>query len=263
MQVIGGKIHLLTKTEGRLNLLAGIQQKAGLAGAGLALGGQAGAAANAVSLALYDGEDVEHFGFALGEQVVVGTFENVLFEDGDDIKVVATRLETGVMFAHAVVRVSDGTLWMPYNIDRGRVATMKSTAKMGVVLFVVVEIVAGTMGYFRGGAATLDLLPGAVFAGVTAAIGAWVYRDSRHEALYAEKILKVLGFKNPKIVNLSPFSLTKESGYRMNRSHYIFRLRKALAAYGSLSKAQAPTVKAEPQTTAAPAPKAARPAVKK
>ena len=131
MKVIGGKIDLLTKTEGRLNLLAGIQQKAGLAGAGLVLSGQAGQAANAVSLALYDGEDVEHFGFALDDQVVVGTFENAFFEDGDDIKVVASRLESGVMFAHAVVRVSDGVLWMPYNIDQGRVAMMKSTALFG------------------------------------------------------------------------------------------------------------------------------------
>jgi hypothetical protein len=264
MQVIGGKIHLLTKAEGRLNLLAGIQQKAGLAGAALALGGQAGLAANAVSLALYDGEDVEHCGFALGEQAVVGTFENTFFEDGDDVKVVASRLESGVMFAHAVVRVSDGALWMPYNIDRGRVAMMKSTAKMGGVGVVAGCIVLSLMFYFQGGVTVmLGLLPGllATLVGMTTFVGAWVYHDSRHQALYAEQIFKVLGFKNPKIVSLSPFSLTKESGYRMNRGHYVFRLRKALAAYGSLSKA--PAAKASPKATVTPAPRSARPAAEK
>jgi hypothetical protein len=64
-------------------------------------------------------------------------------------------------------------------------------------------------------------------------------------------------------VNLSPYSLTAESGYRMGGAHYIFRLRKALADYGSLSKAPRPKVEIDPQTTAKPAPKAAMPVAKK
>jgi cyanate lyase len=94
-------------------------------------------------------------------------------------------------------------------------------------------------------------------------VGFWVYRDSVHEAHYAERIFKILGFKNPKIVDLAPFSLSKENNYSAPRQHYIFRLRKALAFYGSLSKAPASDVKAAPQTTAKTVRKAAGPVAKK
>jgi hypothetical protein len=246
LQIVSGKMSLLHKAEGRLNLLAGLQQKAGLAGAGLALAGQAGAAANALSLVLYDGEDVEHFGFALGEQVVVGTFENAFFDDGDEVKVVASRLNNGILFAHAIVRVADSALWMPYNIKRGRVAMMNSTAKMGAGGAVAGALVFATMGYFHGGISeVLEVLPlvlGGLVA-VLAFIGSWVYLDSRHEAVYAERLFKAMGFKNPSIVNLSPFSLSSECGHSASRLHYVFNLRKALAAYGSLSKAPRPAAK--------------------
>jgi hypothetical protein len=246
LQIVSGKITLLHKAEGRLNLLAGLQQKAGLAGAGLALAGQAGAAANALSLVLYDGEDVEHFGFALGEQVVVGTFENAFFDDGDEVKVVASRLNNGILFAHAIVRVADSALWMPYNIKHGRVAMMKSTAKMGGVGGALMSAIALVMFYSQAGLAVLlELLPGLALGvfGFIALVGSWVYLDSRHEALYAERLFKAMGFKNPSIVNLSPFSLSSECGHSASRLHYVFNLRKALAAYGSLSKAPRPAAK--------------------
>lgn len=244
MFVLGGTVSILYVTDGTVNLLQGMQSKMAAAGLGSALAGMAGGVANASMVTMYDGEYVQHFGCYAGEQMLIGTFPSVGFKEGDEIKAVVTRLDEHVVFAHAVVRPSDGRLWMPHSIAKGRYAIAAWMAKlMGCIcMFAWISLSVVQL------ASPIDdsylsligwMVPGML--AVSFLIGFPAYRSSLGEGLYAERILKVLGFKSPKIVNLSPFSL---AGLRVGSSHMVYDLRRALKAYGSLSKpASAPEKK--------------------
>jgi hypothetical protein len=225
--VVGGTVSMLKKTPTMLNLLSHLQT----------------AALNSS----YDGEEAERVAFALNEnEVLVGTFEQVGFADGDEIKAVVSPQANGNLLAHAAVRVSDGLLWMPYNVDRGCKDQAKRNLRFVSVFAVLLLIAVAVMGVatdMSWADCGLALLAG---AGVLAVMAFWGRNDGMTEARYAESIFAKLGFKQPSEVDLSPYSLSKEIEYLGQRAGYVFRLRKALAAHGSLSPA-----KPEP---AAPAP---------
>jgi len=146
--------------------------------------------------------------------------------------------DTVKAFAHAVVRPSDGLLWMPYSVSKGRwkVARWISIACLWLALFVVLlfgvfhlvrPVKDGYLSFL------IEYLPYQLVGSLL--LGGGVFWSSLDDAKYAERILKVLGFKNPKIVNLSPFS---EARLHKGASYMVYDLRAALRAYGSLSKAK-------------------------
>lgn len=237
MFVLSGQVSTLYVTDGTVNLLKGMQSKMLATGMGAAVQGMAGSVANSAMIAMYDGEYVQHFGCYIGEQMVIGTFESIEFSDGDEIKVVATRLDDKVAFAHAVVRPSDGLLWMPHSINKGRWKVAEWIAKMlfgiaagGLAFLCVLQIFIQAFESY----VSLILVMGSGLLLTGGFIGGGAFWSSLDDAKYAERILKVLGFKNPKLVNLSPFSVASLQG---DGSYQIYDLRKALKAYGSLSKA--------------------------
>jgi hypothetical protein len=202
---IEGKVSLLEVVEGKENLLTGMQNKAAIAGAGAALAGQAGIAANAAMLALYDGEDVKHFGCLVGDQLVIGTFNYISFADGDAVRVIVTK-ENNTNSAHAVVRLADQRVWLPNTLSQGRNEALKNSLGVvgifAVVVFIFVVVVAFIQS-LPASAVFTYLLPAQLFLWLLLSLG--LYKSSRPDALYAEQIFEELGFKNPKNVSLVPF----------------------------------------------------------
>jgi len=240
MFVVSGRVSTMYITEGKVNLLQGMRDKVGAAGLGAALQGMSGTVANAAMVAMYDGEDIQNFGFLIDDQLVIGTFEHVGFREGEEIKAVVTRLDKKALFAHAVVRPKDGLLWMPFAINKGRWEVAKWYAKLlGWVAFVGWLLVMTMQWTIPLGDKTLievaliAALGMVAYCGLLGFVG---YRSGRDDAQYAENIMKVLGFKKPWRVNLSPFS---EMRLRIagsgQGSYQVYDLRKALRAYDSLS----------------------------
>jgi hypothetical protein len=114
--VVTGTIQLLHTTPSKLNLLSDLQKGAGLTGAAAVLGDMPGMAANAASLALYDGEDVEHGAIVLNDQLYIGTFECLEdLQEGDEVSLVVSTVEdVEARYIHAILRPKDQLLWMPY-----------------------------------------------------------------------------------------------------------------------------------------------------
>ncbi|MET3135167.1 hypothetical protein AAKU55_005475 [Oxalobacteraceae bacterium GrIS 1.11] len=241
MFIIEGIVTDLRTAAGTVNLLAPWQSSMAAIGIGNVIGGMDIGVVNAAMLATYGGEDVEKFVCNIGEHVVLGNFECVRFQDGDEVQAVASRIDDDVLFVHAVLRSSDELLWMPYGINKGRQAVSTSIAKLcgGVAIFgwVFVFIM---FAFLTGVDKTfIPIMLGMTCAlfGISAILWYLTYRSSVADALYAEKILEMLGFDNPKIVDLSPFCLAMLTRKERNPSsdHHTYRLRDALAAYRSLS----------------------------
>jgi len=240
MFIVGGTVSTLYVTDGTVNLLQGMQSKMAAAGLGSAMADMPGSVANAAMVAMYEGEYVQHFGCYIGEQMVIGSFPGVGFKEGEEVKAVVTRLDERVVFAHAVVRTTDARLWMPHSIDKGRYAIAIWLAKLVGWMSIVCSVFTMPLSYFHpvfGGffETVLSLFGGVACVGFV--LGYLTYRSSP-EGPYAERIFKVLGFKRPKIVNLSPFceqSLGIKT-YHQGGSIQVYDLRAALKAYGSLSQ---------------------------
>lgn len=241
MFVLSGTVSHLYVTDGTVNLLQGMQIKLAASGVVASLGGLSGTAATSAMLAMYEGEEVDHFGCYLGERLVIGTFPDIDFKDGDEIKVVATRLDERADYAHAVVRPKDALLWMPYSVSKGRwmigrwilIACLCYLA-LSLVFFALFHL----FDPWKEGFVDLVATLGPAFVGFAIIMGGGIFWTSRHDAFYAEEILKVLGFKNPGMVNLSPYSLARQ---KKGVSYMVYDLRKALRAYSSLRKAQTPS----------------------
>jgi len=245
MFVLSGTVATLYVTDGTVDLLEGMQGKMAATGMGAAVQGMSGSVANSAMIAMYDGEHVQHFGCYLCEQMVIGTFESIGFKEDDDVRAVVTRLDDKVVFAHAVVRLSDGLLWMPFSVNKGRwkVARWISIACLWFLLFSL--LVLSTFHLFSpwdDGYISLLATVIPTFVGGAFVLGGGVFWSSLGDAKYAERVMKALGFRNPKIVNLSPFSQMRLG---IGGSYQVYDLRKALKAYGSLSK-QSPQPASKP-----------------
>ena len=134
---ITGTIRALEICESSLNLLEGLQKGAFFTGAVAALSGMGGMAANAASVALYDGEDIEHVAMLLDDQLVIGTFTWLRdLRVGDEVTVAVYKADNDTPpFAYAILRKKDQLLWMPYNRDRTRHGWVVYTTKLMSFIF--------------------------------------------------------------------------------------------------------------------------------
>jgi hypothetical protein len=179
-----------------------------------------------------------HFGFVLNDKVVSGSLPVVGFKDGDKIAAVVMDAGDPVLYAYAVFRQDDGLLWMPYSADKGRYAAWLWMARIAIYAILAISVCMSPLYYFYpifGG--FLETAVG--FAGAQAILAAIILTFicfGGGEGEYAEKIMKVLGFKRPRFVNLAPFSVyamrSNESDYPDSR--HVYRLVPALKHYGSL-----------------------------
>lgn len=227
-----GKVTALSVTDGEINLLATMQSRVAVTGtAGIAE--RLAASVAGASMASMDGGDlVQHFGCYIGTDLVIGTFENVGFEDGDDVTVFVTRIEEGAFFAHAALRTKDGMLWMPHSINKGRYAValwitkfLGSIGVLGLIFLVILQFLDPAFDSWQE--LVTQMTPGLMLVG--GFIGYMTYRSSIGEALYAERILKAIGFKSPWRVNLAPYS---DARLNAGSSYQVDDVRRALAAYG-------------------------------
>jgi hypothetical protein len=236
MLVISGVVTTMYVTDGTLNLLEGMQNKMLAIGLGSAVQGLAGGVANAAMIAMYEGENVQHFGCYIGEQMVIGTFENIGFKEGEEVKLIVTPLDAKVVRAHAVLRPKDAMLWLPFSINKGRwgIAKWCLIACLGFLFFSL--LLFGLMHLFspsKNGYLSLVAELSPIFILGSLFLGGGAYYSSRHDAHYAERLFKILGFKDPWKVNIAPYS---EARLGTGDSYQVYHLRKALAAYDSLPK---------------------------
>lgn len=237
MFIIDGSISSLRTAPGRITLLENQQTEIRVGGAANAIEGTYGATANAAMLITYDGEEVEKFVFRIDDFDVIGNFADVRFKDGDKIEAVVTRIDDVTLYAHAVLRMTDGWLWMPHCINKGRWELAKLNAKIGASVGIFGWTVLMALYLFSPIENTSfgewALTMGSILL-IMCTLGAIsVYRSSIGDSIYAENIMSVLGFSNPKIVNLSRFCLARFAGNDEQHLSFqqIYRLRDALNAY--------------------------------
>ena len=227
-----GTVTALSVTDGEINLLAAMQSRVAVTGTAGIAEGLAASVAGASMGSMDGGEFVQHFECYIGTDLVIGTFENVGFEDGDDITVFVTRIEEGAFFAHAALRTKDGMLWMPHSISKGRYAVAlwitKFLGSIGVLGLGFLLVVQSFIPAFDSRLELVAQMTPALML-IGGFIGYMTYRSSIGEALYAERILKAIGFKSPWRVNLSPFS---DARLTAGSSYQVYDVRRALAAYG-------------------------------
>lgn len=107
----------------------------GVAAAGLAATGLAGAATNALLNSNDTADKVSIFICKVGNELVSGRFGEVTFFNGDEVEVVGER-QANYMKAAAVRRPADRTIWMHPHCGRGRIAYILFSIKwIGLVSF--------------------------------------------------------------------------------------------------------------------------------
>ncbi len=225
--LIEGKVSALQVGASTLNLLAPKQNMgnaiAGIAGAAT---DQFGTAANAAMAANYGGEDVDTFACYVGDHLIQGTFSRVFFSEGDFVKTVVAKQEnqTEALYAYAVLRPSDGLLWMPYNTGRGVWAEFRYNMKwafwlglIGYIVLYVFDLFSEERMALKDFAFFLLGIPLMFFMGL------WGFKDSLPEGRLSTAVFRVLGFPNPKSLNLKGSSIVGRDGYI--HEHSVFRYR--------------------------------------
>lgn len=232
MVALHGTVSALSLMDGQQNLFGAMQSK--MLGTGMAgiVEDLAGSVTGACMVALYDDEFVQNFACYIGTNLVIGTFESVGFEDGEDVTVYVTEIEDGAFFAHAALRTKDGMLWMPHSINRGRYAMAVWITKMlGSICVLGLIFVMSACSFFSRLDDVLKLVtylvPALLLVG--GFIGTMTFWSSKGEAMYAERILKAIGFKSPWRVNLAPFS---EAHLKSGSSYQVYDIQRAMSFYG-------------------------------
>ncbi len=245
--LIRGIVNQLHLTESNHNALDAIQKKLLPIGTAIPTGTSEEKFESRMALvSMSDGEYFQSFGCYVGSQLVAGSLGRISFKNGDDVTVVANRLDEVTMQAHAVVRKSDGLLWLPMDIKNGRLKVAQMTLTLGLILlifyavifFVIFLLMLGinlvsTDGQFKSQELWITALIFLASHPFMLGIIYWAYSAP---AYYAESLFKILGFKQPWRVNIEPFY---ESGRNANNSDQGYNLYKALAVYDSLPKSVA------------------------
>src|SRR5574343_364321 len=230
---IEGTLQVVRISNGKINLVKAIQKGSFFTGVAAGLAGEAGVMANAASLAMCDGEDVQHIACLINNQLAVGTFEYL--EDiqvGDQVKLVVSDIEEGVLYIHAILRIEDQLLWLPYSIDHTRMGWVMHGIKMSglLVLFVVILLLfAGVI--LEGEIWNEDssyLVLGAVgMMAILMPLSTYGVMGLGEEA---ESIFCALGIPKYKFFRVKPFSLIKERGvYDEYNKGCIYRFDKAMS----------------------------------
>jgi hypothetical protein len=219
--LVEGTLGELQIARTKVNLLAQIDQhvqtKNAIAGAAAALSGLHGLAANAATIALYDGEDAYHFAATLdgeGQQVVCGTFEHAnQLQNGDPVKVVVSK-RGDVLFAHAIMHAKTQQFYMPLNTWAGDGAIfmdcMKVGLRMGIFIAVCFLCVFFSCVLYDGVFSDLFKIEnligfamGAFFSLLLCILfELWTYSTVRGDGR-AEAIFKAFGFPRPKFLDLT------------------------------------------------------------
>jgi hypothetical protein len=205
--LIEGKLTNLHWELGRENLLAKINKHykgtAVVTGVGAVVGDMFGQVANSAMLAMYDGEDTQNFMCLINDEPACGQFGGAEhLPEGENIKAVVSRRE-GVLYVHAVMDETREMAWIshPY----GTRADMWGNAKLGIYLFLGVNIFALILGLLFGGGSLLELMQLSLFGGgaLFLLMTLWSFKDVKAMAGPSTEYFRLLGFENPESVNLN------------------------------------------------------------
>jgi len=209
-EVIRGAVSNLQVRQGEEDFVSGSADKTvgGVAAAGLALDGLAGAATGAALSVGDTSERVDFFVCKVADQTVRGRFGTVGFADGDLVEVVGS-LSGGVFDAYAIVRPSDRAIWTHPHCGRGSRAHLRFSARwIGLLAWLVSPVaMAGLMWLAADDANVapplwfvvtmyfgLGLLASAIFVFVAS-------RFTKFARL-SDETFAALGFENPTEVDL-------------------------------------------------------------
>ena len=238
LYTVEGAIQAMRVVPGVLNLVEDIQKGALFTGVAAGLAGQAGMLANAASLALYEGEDVEHIALLINGQLAIGTFEWLQdLKVGDEVKLVVSDLEDGSLFIHAILRKSDQLLWMPYSVDHTRFGWVMHAVKLCGFFFITGWIFSGLLYFFTKTAWSKQdfLLELAISTSIIAFVGFMSTRGVMDLGKQAEDIFKALGVQKFTRFKAKPFSLMMDFSVTgvpdRQRKGHIFKFSEALAAH--------------------------------
>lgn len=234
--IIEGEIQALQLSPGIVNLVSDIQRGSFFTSVIAGSMGEAGLSASLASLALYDGENVEHVALLINERLVIGTFEWLRdLKVGDNVKLVVSEPEEGQLFAHAILREHDQLLWTPYSVDHTRRGWIFHSVKLGLVGLIGTWLLIGTFCLFgsRPDATTLMYM---FFW--SAVLMSFVIFMSTRDILYlgdqAEDIFRSLSVPKCDRFSIKPFSLSRgdsSSDPHIYKKGHIFRFADALAAH--------------------------------
>lgn len=237
MFTLKGKVSSLEVSDGSVDPLQGFQQRVYGEGMNAVIDNFGVSAPGDKRVA------VQHFGCLIGERVVVGTFPTVGFKNGDAVKAVVTNLDGEGVFAHAIMTVADGRLWLPHSVSKGTHASLIGAAKFALVAAFVAWVCVLAMllaSSPKGGVFVPATLAALALLGL-GALGIYFLNRSSPEGAYADKIFTMLRFSNPKIVNLKRFSERARRARERERdgSPHVYHLWPALVKYGAIKKSTA------------------------
>lgn len=237
--LVEGTIQSMRVAAGTVNLVKDIQKGALFTGAGSGLAGEAGMLANAASLALDEGEEVEHIALLINGQLAVGTFQWLRdLNAGDGVKLVVSALDDGLLFIHAILRIHDQLLWTPYGVDHTRRGWIFHGIKLGGVITLSTWVFALICNHFMPTFGVIDfLLWICLSSGLMMALVIFLStRDVIYIGEQAEYIFKALGVPDYKRFRIKPFSImtdysdTDDMPDREKKGH-IFKFADALATH--------------------------------
>lgn len=238
MFTVEGTIQALRIAPGVINLIEDIQKGATFAGAIAGIAGEPGVLANCASVAMYDGEDVEHIALLINGRLAIGTFEWLRdLNVGDDVNLVVSETHDGPLFVHAILRTNDQLLWTPFSINHTRRGWMLHAAKLGGLILSMTWLMFGLLYLFDkdsrpNGHVMLWLVIGTLvvmtFVMFMSASGVMPLGQQ------AEDIFRALGVPEYERFRIKPYSVCKlhfSDDPNALKKGYIFYLSKALSAH--------------------------------
>lgn len=212
LYTVDGTIDALQIAPGLVNLIEDVQAGTYFGGLASGLTGEAGLLANAGSLSLYDGEDVEHIALLLNGKIAIGTFEWLRdLKVGDDVKLVVSEILEGPLFVHAILRKNDQLLWTPYSVDHTRRGWVMHGIKLASVIIIFTWLTFGLFHLIDGKLPNktalfwLGLFPIMMMGFVTF----MSLQGVMHLGDHAEDIFQALGVPKFDRFKIKPFSVCK------------------------------------------------------
>jgi hypothetical protein len=238
MFTIEGTIESLRIAPGVVNLIEDIQKGVSFAGAIAGIAGEPGVLANCASVAMYDGEDVEHIALLINGVLAIGTFEWLRdLNVGDDVKLVVSDIYGGPLFIHAILRKNDQLLWTPTSITHTRRGWMLHGLKLGGLILSMTWTMFGLLFIFdKESRPNAHVLSWFIF-GTIALITFVTFMSASgvmHLGQQAENIFRALGVPRYERFRLKPYSvctLHLRDDPAALKKRYIFHLSQALAAH--------------------------------
>lgn len=223
---------------GVMNLIEDIQKGAAFTGAIAGIAGEPGVLANCVSVAMYDGEDVEHVALLINGLLAIGTFEWLRdLNVGDHVKLVVSEIYVGPLFIHAILRENDQLLWTPYSINHTRRGWMLHGLKLGGLILGFTLLMFGILYLVDKDSRPSGRVVLWLFFGALALITFVIFMSASgvmHLGQQAEDIFRALGVPKYERFRIKPYSVCNvhfADDPNALKKGYIFYLSKALEAH--------------------------------